>query len=792
MTGVDTTPTFRWIGARVPRVEDPALLAGAGRYVGDLARPGLLHVAMVRSPVASARILRVDPAPALELPGVVAVHTAGSLGLPGLRARLALPGFVETELPLLAGDRVRHAGEAVALVVASSAYEAEDGAEAVSVDLEPLPAVTDQRLAQEPGAPRLHEDADGNRLLDIQFRDDPGIDEALAGADLLLEETFVSARVNALPLEARTCLAEWDHHDGRLVLHTSTQVPHLVRTTVADVLDLPEHQVRVVAPDVGGGFGQKCVVAPEEVLVAAVALRLRRPVRWVEDRQENLVAAFSGHEQQHTVRAAFTGDGRLIGIDADLSCDAGAYSCYPFSCGVEPLMAAGELPGPYRLERYRVRARSVATNKAPMAPYRGVSRPQITMVMERLMDKAARSLGLSRIDVRTRNLIRREDFPYRGVTGILYDEGSYLESLERCAEALGFDGWAERQQAARREGRLLGLGFACFSERTGYGTPVFAARGMAITPGFDSAEVRMDPSGGVVVRVGTAAHGQGHRTSLAQVVAEQLGVDVGAVRIIQGDTDATPYGWGTFASRTAVIAGGACKRAGAGLAAKLRRLAAHVMEAAEADIELRDGVAAVRGSPGDEVPIRELCRLAYHSSHQLPEDEEPGLYHTAEFDPPGTFSNATHGAVVEVDTGTGAVRIDRYVVVEDCGVVINPMIVDGQVRGGVAQGIACALYEELDYDEDGQCRTSTLMDYVVPTAAEVPPIEIHHLETPSAHSETGAKGMGEGGTIGAPATILNAVNDAVAHLGVEVDEIPVTPDRLRRHIKDATHDKDGP
>lgn len=788
-TSQSAPPAYRWIGTPVPRVEDAALLAGRGSYVGDMAPPGLLHLAVVRSPLASARIRAIDPGPALALTGVEAVFTAASLPLPGLRAGLALPSFVETELPLLAAERVRHAGEAVAVVVARSPYEAEDGAEAVAVDYEALPAVTDQVAAQTPGSPTVHDGAAGNLLLDVAFRDDPELDAVLDAAALVLDETFVSARVSAMPLEARACLAQWDHRDGRLVVHASTQVPHLVRTTVADVLGLPEGLVRVVAPDVGGGFGQKCVVAPEEVVVAAVALRLRRPVRWVEDRQENLVAAFSGHEQRHHVRAGFAEDGRLLGIDADLSCDAGAYSCYPFSCGVEPLMAAGELPGPYRLDHYRARARSVATNKPPMAPYRGVSRPQITLVMERLMDKAARRLGLSRVAVRQRNLIRPEDFPYRGITGVTYDEGSYAESLERCAEVLDLDGWEDRQSRARADGRLLGLGFACFSERTGYGTPVFAARGMGITPGFDSADVRMDPSGGVVVRVGTAAHGQGHRTSLAQVVAEQLGVHVEDVRVVQGDTDATPYGWGTFASRTAVIAGGACKLASVGLADKVRRIAADMLEAAPVDIELRDGVAAVRGSPGDEVSIKDVCRLAYHSSHRLPEGEVPGLHHTAEFDPPGTFSNATHGAVVELDPATGAVRIDRYVVVEDCGVVINPMIVDGQVRGGVAQGIACALFEALDYDSDGQCRTSTLMDYLVPTAAEIPPIEIVHLETPSLHSETGAKGMGEGGTIGAPAAVLNAVNDALAHLGVEIDEIPLTPDRLRQRITQAAHDK---
>jgi aerobic carbon-monoxide dehydrogenase large subunit len=778
-----TVPPGGWIGAPVRRVEDPALLSGHGSYVGDMHRPGMLHIAFVRSAVAAADVTSVDPAPALAIDGVRAVFSAEDLNYPGLRATLALPGFVETEMPLLAVDRIRHVGEPVALVVADSQHLAEDGAEAVVVDVEPRPVVTGLVQAQKSDAALVHDHAPDNRLLDVLFRDEPGIEAVLQGAAVRIDACFTSARVSAVPLEGRGCLAEWDARSERLTLYTSTQMPHLVRTTVADLLGLPESALRVVAPDVGGGFGQKVAVTREEVLVAAVALRLRRPVRWLEDRVENFVAGYSGHEQRHRVSAAFDADGTLQAVDADIECDTGAYSCFPFSCAVEPLMAAGEFSGPYRLPRYRVRTRAVATNKPTMAPYRGVSRPQITLAMERLMDKAARRLGLTPIEIRARNLIRRDEFPYEGITGIVYDEGSYLESLERCADLLDWASWTDRQAAARAQGRLLGLGFACFSERTGYGTPVFAARGMRVTPGFDCADVRMDPSGGVVVRVGTAAHGQGHRTTLAQIVAHQLGLTVEEVRVVEGDTDDTPYGWGTFASRTTVIAGGACMRAADGLAAKLRRIAAHVLEAAEEDIELRNGFAAVRGSPDAAVGVPELARLAYQAAHRLPPGESPGLQHSSAFDPPGTFSNATHGALVDVDPGTGRVRVQRYVVVEDCGVIINPMIVDGQVRGGVAQGIACALYEAMDFDQDGQCRTTTLMDYVVPTATEIPSIEIHHLQTPSEHSETGAKGMGEGGTIGAPAAVLGAVNDALAHLGIEIDDIPVTPDRIRACLR---------
>jgi carbon-monoxide dehydrogenase large subunit len=766
------------------RVEDPPLLTGDTRFVDDLAPPGTLHACFVRSPYAAARIEGIDAAPARAVPGVEAVLTAGDVP-GGLRAVLDRPEFTPTVMPLLAGDAVRHVGEPIAMVIADSRYSAEDGAEEVLVDYDPGPAVASLDRALAPGAPRVHDEMDDNLLLQVPMYDDPQLDDILARAAALVEARFTTGRVTAAPMEGRASLARWDRRDSRLLVHVSTQVPHLVRTTVADVLQIPEHTVRVIAPDVGGGFGLKCVVGREEILVAAAALRLGRPVKWIEDRYENLAASWHGHEQRYDVRAAFDANGTLLAFDADISCDVGAYSCFPFSCGVEPLMAATEMPGPYRLAHYRARTRAVATNKVPIAPYRGVSRPQITFVMERVMDKAAARLGLDPVDIRRRNLIARDDFPYTGITGLVYDPASYRESLDLCAAHLGHEDWRARQEAARRDGRLVGLGFSCFSERTGYGTPAFAQRRMSITPGFESADIRMDPSGGVTVAVGTLGHGQGHRTTLAQVVSDELGVDPEHVRVVQGDTDATPYGWGTFASRSLVIGGGATKLAAGVLAERLKRVAAHLLEVAVEDVELRDGRLQAAGAPEVSMSVAEVARVSHHAAHRLPPGEEAALQARAGFDPPGTFSNATHGAVVEVSAATGEVRIHRYVVVEDCGVVINPMIVDGQVRGGVAQGIAAALYEQLLYDDEGQLLTATFMDYLVPTAAEIPPIEIHHLETPCEYSATGAKGMGEGGTVGAPAAIANAVSDAVGHLGIEVDAIPIHPAWMRARIEEA-------
>jgi carbon-monoxide dehydrogenase large subunit len=771
----------RWVGAAVPRKEDRRMLLGRGRFVGDMARPGMAYAAFARSPYASALIESIDLSAARQVPGVLAAYTARDLGDPGLTALLERPEFVPTRMPMLAGDQVRFATEPVAVVLAEDAYAAEDGVDAVDVDYAPRPAVTNLDDAEH--GPEVHSGLRGNRLVDLTMFEDPRLDEIFAGAPVVVDGTFRSGRVSAAPLEGRACLAEWDDRDGQLVVHVSTQVPHQVRSGLAQALDLPERQVRVIAPDVGGGFGLKCVVGREEVIVAALALRTRRPVKWVEDRQENLTASVHGHEQRYDVRAAFDRTGTILGLAAEIRCDVGAYSVYPFTCGVEPLMAATELPGAYKVPAYRARACGVATNKAPTAPYRGVSRPQIVLVMERLMEKAAAELGLDPLEVRRRNLISPGEFPYTGVNGITYDEGSYRESLDLAEKYVLDHGWHERRDELRAAGLLAGIGFACFSERTAYGTPTMSQRRMGMTPGYDTAHVRMDPSGEVVVTTGTCGHGQGHETTFAQIVADRLGLHPDQVRLRQGDTDLASYGWGTFGSRSIVIGGGAARKAADVVAGQLRRVAAHLLEVSEEDVVLADGAAGVRGVPDVSLDIAELARVVHFQTHRLPEDCRYGLEARGSLDPPGTFSNASHAALVSVDPGTGEVRMRNYLVVEDCGVVINPMVVDGQVRGGVAQGIAAALYERIRYDEQGQPTSATLMDYLLPTAAEICPIEIHHLETPSKFSEDGSKGMGEGGTIGAPATVLNAINDAMS--GPGFDHIPVLPEDITAALDDS-------
>lgn len=765
---------LRWIGRRVQRLEDPYLLTGRGTFLDDLDPRGTLHVAFVRSTVAAARVARLDLSGALAVPGVVAAFGADQLGDLGLRAILERPEFVPTDMPGLARDRVRHVGEPVAAVVATSSYAAEDGIEAVVVEYDEERALVDVDAAMEPGAPLVHDEVPGNALLDVSLSFGDDIDGAFASAAEVVDVSISSGRLSALPLEGRAFLASYDERANQVVLHTSTQVPHLVRTGVAQALHLDESRVRVVAPDVGGGFGLKCVVAREELVAAALCLELRRPVKWVEDRREGLTSSFHSREQRFRVRGAFDAEGRLLAVDADIVCDIGAYSCFPFTCGVEVLMAANELPGPYRFDRYRARSRGIATNKVPMAPYRGVSRPQAVLAMERLMDVAALRLGISPVEIRDRNLVSAEEFPYRNVVGASYDAGSYRESLAKCASRLGHPGFAEEKRRARSEGRLLGMGFSCFVEPTAYGTASFGARKMTIVPGYEQATIRMDASGAIVAMVGTLSHGQGHVTSFAQIVAERLGTDVERIQVVQGDTNLVPHGWGTFASRSLVSAGGALTKAADELADELRKIAGHLLEGTPADIELSEGRAFVRGSPAIGIAIDELARAAHHASHTLPPELGRGLEVIATFDPEGTYSNATHGALVEVDAETGKVTVLRYVVAEDCGVMINPMIVDGQVAGGVVQGIGSALLEELVYDDQGQPLTGSLVDYLVPTATDVPAIEIEHLVTPSERSPIGAKGMGEGGAIGPPAAILNAVNDALSGLG-ELTRTPIRP-----------------
>jgi carbon-monoxide dehydrogenase large subunit len=784
------TPRSGLVGRAIPRVEDPRFLSGKGIYVDDVADGNALHVAFVRSPVPSARIDSIDLATCLAVPGVVAVFRGDEFtDLPGFWSVSDHPAFTPVRMPLLAHDEVRYVGEPVAVVVADSRAAAEDGAEVAEVEYLALPPVMKMTDALVESARPVNPKTTTNVMLDVRQWDDERVDSYIAEAAVVIDATFTSSRLAAAPMETRGCLASVS--DGRLIVHISTQVPHLVRTAIAQQLQLAETSVRVVVPDVGGGFGLKCSLGREEVVTAVVAHWLSRPVKWIEDRQEHFTAGFHAREQSYRIKTAFEASGRILAMDADIVCDVGSYSAYPFGYGIEPMQAASDMVGPYKVAAYRSRARAISTNKPPMSPYRGVSRPQITLALEATMDMAARKLGIDPVSLRVRNLIQGEDFPYVGVTGLVYDVGSYRESLESCAKQVGFDTWTGRQIQARVEGTLLGLGFSCYNEHVGYGSAVFRKRTMPVTVAGETVRAVMDPTGAVSVYVGTLSHGQGHKTTYAQIVADKLSLPIEMISIVQGDTDLVAFGWGTFASRSISVGGGAVHRAGEQLRERLLNNASHLLEADPADLELVDGKVQVKGASTSAISIADVAYKCHYRSAVFPSDANRELEVIASFDPPGTFSNATHCAEVEIDPGNGAVSIRRFVVVEDCGTIINPMIVDGQVRGGVAQGIGAALYEEIQYDTGGQPLTSGLMDYLVPTATEIPDVEIFHIETPSAFTETGAKGTGEGGVIGAPGAVLNAVNDALAHLGIEFTSIPVTPAMIIAAIesrrKDVAH-----
>ncbi|MGH7333217.1 MAG: xanthine dehydrogenase family protein molybdopterin-binding subunit [Candidatus Rokuibacteriota bacterium] len=773
---------MKLIGARVPRVEDARLLAGQGRYVADLARPGLLHVAFVRSPHAHARVRQINAARARAFTGVIACLTGDELvtQVRPVRAESRMRGYLTTEYPALAYGKVRFAGEAVAAVVAESRYVAEDAAEQVVVDWEPLDVVHDPDTALLAGTPLVHEGAGSNGLVERTFTQGDA-DTALAAARLVIGDRFRFHRHAGVTLENRACLAEWEAGAQSLTLWSSTQVPGLVRDLLADLLGLPAHRVRVVAPDVGGGFGVKSALYPEEIVVSALARQLGRPVRWVGDRREDLLTSTQAWDEIVDAELGVDGDGTICGLRARVVADIGAYSIYPWTASIEVIQVISFLPGPYRVPHYQGVGTGVATNKAPMGPYRGVGRPVSAFVTESLLDRAARRLRLDPVEIRRRNMIRPDECPYRSPSGVVWDTATFQETLEGVCARADYAALRAEQTRARAAGRHLGIGVASYVELTGVGSAIPVSPGSTIATGTEGVTLRVDPGGTLTASFGLACHGQGHETSLAQVVAEEVGVRLHDVRVMHGDTAASPSGTGTYASRSAVLGGGAAILASQVLREKIIAIAAHQLEASPEDVEITEGRLAVRGASGRAVTLRDVAQAAYGGTRRLPKGMEPGLEATRFYDPYfGTASNATHLAVVEVDAATGEVVLHTLVVVEDCGRIINPLIVEGQTIGGVAQGVGAALLEELVYGPEGQLLTGSLMDYLVPTACEIPRVNVHHLDRPSPTTLGGFKGAGEGGTIGAPAAIANAVADALAPLGLEISELPITPERLFR------------
>ena len=758
------------VGASLPRKEDDRLLRGRGEFVADIAMPGTMDVAFVRSPIAHGRIHGVGkPAGEEER-----VFTAEDLaGVTPIVARSGLPGFKVSEQPVLASDRVRYAGEPIAACMGETRAAAEDLAGRVALDLEALPAVADMLRARVPDAPLVHPEWGDNVFL--ESRVDGDLTSIERKAAVSVTRTLRTARQCMAPIEGRGVLAYRDRRLEMLVLHTACQIPHIVRTGLSECLGLAQEQVRIVVPDVGGGFGYKGILLPEEVVLGWIALRRDHPVRWIEDRREQLVANANCREHHYLITGHAAADGTLLAIDCEAHVDAGAYSAYPFSACLEAAQVASILPGPYVFEGYRCRTWSMATNKPPILPYRGVARTGVCFALEVLLDAIARALDMDPIELRLCNLVRPEQMPFDNITGKHFDSGDYPECLRRAAAAIDLPAVRARQARGEPDGRRIGVGFSIFCEQAAHGTSVYAAWGVPMIPGHEQAGARMTPSGGLELRVGLHSHGQGLETTLAQVAREVLGIAPDKVRVVHGDTALTPYSTGTWGSRAMVMAGGAVAAACDALAERIAALGAHLLQARRDEVRVRDG--AVHG-PSGHVTFEEVARLWYLRPEHLPEDADPrGLEvvqgYKTEVDS-GTFSYAAHACVVAVDPECGETELLDYVVVEDGGVLVNPMIVDGQVHGGTAQGIGTALYEEMPYDEAAQPLASTLADYHLPGACEIPPVRIEHMETPSPYTRFGQKGIGEGGAIGPPAAIANAINDALAALGVEVDSTPIT------------------
>jgi len=768
----------KYFGASVKRREDPRFLRGEGRFVDDLAIPGMLHAAFLRSPHAHAVVKSMRTAAAAAAPGVVRVLTFAAVERwmkplplfgavpPGLAAVVK---FEVRQAPqwALCRERARHVGEIVAMVVADSPERAEDAVELIEVDWEPLPPVVDMLHAADAGSPLVHPEWGTN--VGVGFTHSIGdADRAFARADAVVSETFHVQRYVGMPLECRGVVAAWDRRDGTLTTWNSTQVSHFVQQGLMTALGLPPHKIRVIAPDLGGGFGTKASGYPEDALVPIAALALGRPIKWIESRREHMSGAAHARHQVHAISLAATRDGAILGVRDRIWLDLGAYNVWGV---VLPYNTVAHLIGPHRIENMRVDVQAVVTNKTPNAPYRGAGRPETVFAMDRIVDCLARELGMDPAELRRRNYIRPDELPYdfgmpyRDGNPLVYDTGDFPAALEQALAAAGYREFRAEQARLRSRGVYRGVGISGYVE------------GTAIGP-FEGATVKLDLAGRVIVATGAVSSGQGHETSFAQIAADALGVPLDWVTVVGGDTAAVPFGVGTFASRSAVTAGSSIADACREVRTKVVRAASVLLEAGPDDIEIDDGRVFVRGSPGSGVDLARVVQASIPTFARpgvASPDFEASAYHHV---PTVTYASAVHVAQVEVDVGTGGVRLLRYVVAHDCGRVINPTIVEGQVHGGVAQGVGGALFEEMVYDETGQLLTGSLMDYAVPRADDLPLIETVHLEYPSLRNPLGVKGLGEGGAISPPAAIANAIEDALAPFGVRIKETPVTAGRI--------------
>jgi carbon-monoxide dehydrogenase large subunit len=780
----------KFVGQSVLRREDQYLLRGQGQYIDDVPEPqGTLHLAFVMSPHAHARIVSIDTTEALRIQGIYAILTGEDLALLAqpMQAGIELPGYHAADREVIARQIVRFVGEHVAVILAENKYAAHDAVELVQVEYEQLPAAASLEQAVVPGTPLVHDHVPDNFYYQEEFST-PEFAEKHASGEFTLTERFRHGMLAGAPMEPRGCLAIHDHADA-IVFYTSTQIPHLVRTGLAKHLGRSESSIRVIVPDVGGGFGTKALFYPEEIVVAALCFKYRRPIKWTQDRREELLTNIHARDHIYNVEVGFTAGGVITSLKLELFANAGAYATYPFGSAIEAIGGARMIVGPYKIPNYSYKTHAVATHTAPAGTYRGVAQPACCMVIEGLMDRIGRKLGIDPIEIRLRNVITSSDLPWVNALGLRYDTGSYKECLEHARATSNYDAYRKAQPADRLvDGKYRGIGIGNMIEGTGGGSRAYKARGMMKIPGIDSATIRVEPSGKITVYVSHASAGQGHLTTFAQIAADHLGAALDDVTVFEGDTASSPYGTNTFASRSAITGGGAIIRATQKISDKMRRIAGSILHADSENIVLRDGRATLIDQPEKHVTFESIAHTAYAMGNAvLEKDEGLGLSATEFYEPPTlTIANGTHIVSVSVDAHDGRVAIENYWVVHDCGRVINPMIVDGQMHGGVAQGIGEVLMEEIVYDENGQLLNASLLDYLMPTAMDIPNLSLSHLESPSIDALGGFKGVGEGGVIGSVAALSNAIADALSGLGVNVNSVPLRPSRVLSLIRNAT------
>lgn len=783
----------RIFGSGIKRREDPRLITGKAKYTDDIKLPGTLHMAILRSPYAHANINSIDSSAAESMPGVVAVYTGAdiddAISIP--TAFLVPDSDLKTVAhPPLAKGKVRYAGDGVAIVLAEDRYVAQDALDAIMVDYDPLDAVIDPEVAAQDGAPLIHDDAPGNVALHWIMGDKESSDKVFNEADVVVQERIVQQRLIPTPMEPRSALAQWNPATEELIVWTTTQNPHIARFVLSGLTGIPEHKLRVIAPEVGGGFGAKIPVYADEFLAAWAAMQIGRPVKWTETRSENYLVTTHGRDHVEYVEMAASSDGKVLGIRTKVYAGLGAYLSTA-APGVPTILHGLIYCGCYTIPNAFADVIGVFNNATPVEAYRGAGRPEATFLLEVLMDKMAGALNMDPVDLRRKNLIPKFDDGYEVPTGLIYDSGDYEPALDKALEMIGYDDFRAEQEAARQQGKYLGIGVTTYTEICGLG-PSQVAGAIGFQGGlWESAIVRVSPTGKAQVMIGASPHGQGEETTFAQIISDELGFPVEDIDIIHGDTDETPMGWGTYGSRTTPVAGAAMVKAARKLKEKARAMAAHLLEAAVEDVEYSDGNFFVKGSPDNAKSIQE-CVLMTTLAWDLPEGMDPGFEASQFYDPPNfVYPFGTHIAIVEVDPETGQIDLKRYVAVDDCGPHINPVIVEGQIHGGIAQGVGQALWEGAVYDDNGQLLTGTMMDYAMPRASGFPEFELDYTVTPSPHHPIGVKGVGETGTIASTPTVYNAVIDALRPFGIEQVTMPMTSSKVWKAIQDSKSNGGG-